>query len=238
MKENTVKQRKSNSRPATNAARRGLATKVAIAVGAGVIGLGAIFWVTQQNQPTASGQELSADQYRGTGQYVFQVGQPGPGEAAPPIRLAATNGETFDLASQRGKSVLLYFQEGIMCQPCWDQIKDVEANIEQFRAAGIETIVSVTTDPIDALKDKVANDGLKSPVLSDPDLAVTRSYDTNSYGMMGNSRNGHTFILVGPDGKIRWRADYGGAPYYTMFVPVATLIEDMRQVLQKLAASQ
>lgn len=234
-----MKRRKSKSRPATNAGRRGLATKIAIAVGGGVIVLGAIFWATQENRrPAASTQEQATSQTQGTGQYIYQVGKPGPGEMAPPIRLASTTGEMFDLASQRGKPVLLYFQEGVMCQPCWDQIKDIEANLQKFRAAGIETIVSITTDPIDAVKDKVANDGLKSPVLSDPDLAVTRSYDTNSYGMMGKSRNGHSFILVGPDGKIRWRADYGGAPNYTMYVPSATIIEDMRLGLQKLAAGQ
>ena len=30
--------------------------------------------------------------------------------------------------------------------------------------------------------------------------------------MMGDMRDGHSFVLVGPDGVIRWRADYGGSP--------------------------
>ncbi len=59
-------------------------------------------------------------------------------------------------------------------------------------------------------------------------LAVSRAYTANGYGMMGASRDGHTFILVGPDGRIRWRADYGGAPNYTMYVPVPNLIADIR----------
>lgn len=220
-------------------ARHGLATKIAIAVGAGVFILGTIFWASQEDRQTPpSTQGQSAGQTEGAGKYVYQVGEPGPGEMAPPIRLAATTGETFDLAALRGKFALLYFQEGIMCQPCWDQLKDIESNIQQFRIMGIEAVVSITTDPIDALKEKTINDRLSSPVLSDPDLAVTRSYDTNSYGMMGKSRNGHTFILVGPDGSIRWRADYGGEPNYTMYVPVADLLTDMRQGLQKVAAGQ
>jgi peroxiredoxin Q/BCP len=33
---------------------------------------------------------------------------------------------------------------------------------------------------------------------------------------------------VGPDGEIRWRADYGGSPNYTMYVPVANLVADLR----------
>jgi len=41
---------------------------------------------------------------------------------------------------------------------------------------------------------------LSTPVLSDPTLTVSVSYHANDYGMMGTSRDGHTFILVGPDG--------------------------------------
>jgi hypothetical protein len=46
--------------------------------------------------------------------------------------------------------------------------------------------------------------------------------------MMGTSRDGHSFIVVGPDGLIRWRADYGGAPDYTMYVPSQSLLADLR----------
>lgn len=56
---------------------------------------------------------------------------------------------------------------------------------------------------------------------------MSKTYDANSYGMMGDSANGHSFIVVGPDGIIRWRADYGGAPDYTMFVPVPSLLADI-----------
>jgi len=46
--------------------------------------------------------------------------------------------------------------------------------------------------------------------------------------MMGTGADGHTFILVGPDGTIRWRADYGGAPNYTMYVPPTQLLADLQ----------
>src|SRR5262245_25590544 len=45
--------------------------------------------------------------------YAFEVADPKPGSVAPPLRLAATDGSTYDLAEHRGKTVLLYFQEGI-----------------------------------------------------------------------------------------------------------------------------
>ena len=124
--------------------------------------------------------------------------------------------------------MLLYFQEGLSCQPCWDQLKDIQSNMSAFQALGINQIVSITTDPLNALQQKVSDEGLSLPVLSDQNLAVSQAYTTNSYGMMGNSRDGHTFIVVGPDGLIRWRADYGGSPNYTMYVPVSNLVADIR----------
>jgi hypothetical protein len=51
--------------------------------------------------------------------------------------------------------------------------------------------------------------------------------DANKYGMMGDMRNGHSFVLVGADGTIRWRADYGGAPDYTMFLPTDKVLADL-----------
>jgi peroxiredoxin len=132
----------------------------------------------------------------------------------------------------RGKTVLLYFQEGITCQPCWDQLKDVETHEGKFKAFGIDQVVSVTTDPLGALTQKTKNEGISTLVLSDPNLTVSKSYDANKYGMMGTSRDGHTFIVVDSDGKIKWRADYGGAPKYTMYVPVDDLLSDMRQGLK------
>lgn len=115
-----------------------------------------------------------------------------------------------------------------MCQPCWDQLTDLERNADKLKAAGIDDVVSVTTDPIDLVTRKNRDEGVTTPVLSDPDLTVSRAYETNKYGMMGDSRNGHSFILVGPDGTIRWRADYGGPPKYTMFLPTEAMLADLR----------
>lgn len=195
--------------------------KVAVFIGVALIVLGMVYVFN-----TASGSPAGGSQ---TGQYIFAVGSPGLGELAPAVRLQSTDGSTFDLAAQRGKTVLLFFQEGITCEPCWTQIKDIESHVQQFRALGIDTMVSITSDPLDALKQKVADEGLSTPILSDPNLAVSRMYHANQYGMMGDSSDGHSFIVVGPDGRIKWRADYGGAPNYTMYVPVATLIVDMRE---------
>lgn len=166
------------------------------------------------------------------GNYPYAVGSPGPGATALPLTLPSTRGGTFDLASYRGKKqVLLYFQEGLTCQPCWTQLQAIQNDLPKFHALGIGPIVSITTDPINELKQKVRDEGITIPVLADvgATFSSTSAWGTNKYQMqmMGN-RNGHTFILVGKDGRIRWRADYGGAPKYTMYVPDERLLTDLR----------
>jgi peroxiredoxin len=192
--------------------------KVAGVVGLAVVVLLAIFLVANRG----------GDGQGATGQYAFQVGDPGPGAKAPPIKLQTTDGSIFDLATPAGQTTLLYFQEGLGCQPCWDQLTDLQANLDSYKALGITRVLSITTDPLNAIGQKVTDMGITIPVASDPDLAVSRAYQANKYGMMGQSRDGHSFILVGPDGMIRWRADYGGAPDYTMYVPSSSLLADLR----------
>lgn len=227
-KEELRRERHRREEEARAAARRRTLGLRAVAVVAGaVVALGAVFVLSS----TGGGGSGSGAKSGAGGEFKFAVGDPGPGLKAPPIGLQATDGTGFDLASLQGRTVLLYFQEGIMCQPCWDQLKDIESEFSRFRALGIDEIVTITSDPLDQLSRKVADEGLKTPVLSDPDLRVSKTYDTNSYGMMGDSRNGHTFMVVDEKGRIAWRADYGGAPDFTMYLPVKNLLADMRKGL-------
>ncbi len=197
------------------ARRRKIGVRAAIAaVAAGVVaGLFVIF---------------SSASHSGKNAYPYQAGRPGKGQAAPGFTLAASTGGRISRSQYRGKNVLLFFQEGLTCQPCWNQIADLQHQAAQLRAAGISDVVSITSDPAGAITQKARDMHLTIPVLSDPGLAVSQAYHANAYGMMGSSRDGHTFILVGPDGKIRWRADYGGAPKYIMFLPTTTLLAHIK----------
>lgn len=192
---------------------------------AGVVALGVIFYVSNGGREGA-GNALA-------GRYPFVVGDPGPGEVAPPMNLPVAGGGTFELEALRNETVLLYFQEGAMCQPCWDQLRDIESQWGRFEALGVDRIVSISTDPLGVLERKGAIEGLSTPLLSDSGVRVSSTYTTNKYGMMGRGYNGHSFIVVGPDGVILWRADYGGPPQYTMYLPVADLLSDMRPGLQR-----
>jgi peroxiredoxin len=161
------------------------------------------------------------------GGFKHVEGRPGKGSMAPAFTLTSATGQQVSLSDFRGKNVLVYFQEGLMCEPCWTQITDLEKSKAELRTAGIDAVVSITTDPANQLSHKVRDEKLSTPVLSDPTTHVSRAYNANQYGMMGDTRDGHSFVLVGPKGTISWRADYGGAPDYTMFLPTQQILADL-----------
>ncbi len=165
------------------------------------------------------------------GRTAYDVGQPGVGEPPPDFGLPDANGATFRLSEQRGDDVLLYFHEGLMCAPCWQQIQDIERDIEQFTSAGVDQVVAISIDPLAAQARHAQQRNLTLPILADEDRSVSQAYDALSYGMMDGATPGHTFILVGPEGVIRWRADYGGPPEYTMYVPNVDILAEVGRIL-------
>ena len=194
-----------------------------------VAAVAGLYWVftSQSEVGPAAGSGSTGPSASGASGYRFASGEPGAGDAAPDFSLPSSEGGTLSLSDMRGETVLLYFQEGLMCQPCFDQITDLENNADALEEAGIDRVVSITSDRVEHLARKSADMGLSTPVLSDTDLKVIRAYDANSYGMMGDSHAGHSFMLVGPGGTIAWRADYGGAPDYTMFLPTDAMLADL-----------
>lgn len=204
-------------------AARTLRLRVAGVLAAALAVLGGVFLIGRGGDSSGSG---------GAGEYAFEVGSPGPGERAPDFKLTTTDGEEFDLGALRGKKVLLYFQEGIGCQPCWDQLTDIERRFDEFKALGVDEIATITTDPPDLLAQKVADEGITTPVMTDLNLTASDAYSTPDYRMAGMSEsfNGHSFILVDEKGMIEWRADYGGpSTGNTMYVPVDSLLADIER---------
>jgi peroxiredoxin len=200
--------------------RRAMLLKAGGAVVIGIVALGVIFYASHSG---AAGVEAGQ-----AGQYPFSVASPAKGALAPDFTLPSTAGGAQRLSNYRGKTVLLYFQEGIGCEGCWTQLKDIQDARGAFQRLNISVVLTITTNPLSALQQKVADEGITEPVLSDESFTVSRAYNAMAYGMMAGSADGHTFILVGPDGRIRWRADYGGPPNYTMLVPVDNLVADIK----------
>lgn len=132
---------------------------------------------------------------------------PEAGGAAPGFRLASTDGGTASLADYRGEPVLLYFNEGVGCDACFLQTAALEAD-PAF--TGVElTLLPIVMNQAGDVQSELERFGVRTPYLSDPDGSVSRAYDTLGRGHHANLP-GHTFVLVGPDGQVRWRGDYPG----------------------------
>ena len=60
-------------------------------------------------------------------------------------------------------------------------------------------------DPLAELAQDVERLGIQSPYLSDEDSRVSKAY---GIPLTHGSEPGHTFILVGKDGRVKWIKDY------------------------------
>ena len=152
------------------------------------------------------------------------------GEKAPEFTLASVNGSSFSLGSYAGRSyVLLFFNEGLTCSPCLQQMVDIDRNYSAFGGMGI-TVVSITTNSMSDMRTWAQNSGITNMmVLPDQSLQVDQEYTTLFAGSMhAGSAPGHTFILIGKDGNVLWRKDYGT---YTMYVPMNELIASVKSAL-------
>lgn len=127
--------------------------------------------------------------------------------AAPTFSLASTDGGKVSLADYSGEAVLLYFNEGVGCDACFYQTAALEAD-PAFAGADL-TLIPIVMNQAGDVQSELKRFGVRTPYLSDADGSVSRAYDTLGTGHHADLP-GHTFVLVGPDGQVRWRGDYPG----------------------------
>lgn len=106
------------------------------------------------------------------------------------------------------------------------QVVDLH-NDKNFQKLGI-ALLSLSPDPIEAWREEGAEVGIRTPVLSDGNNRVAKSYGVMRW-QMPTGEPGHTFVLVGSDGRIRWIRDYG-APENggLMYVFPNQLVKELR----------
>lgn len=95
---------------------------------------------------------------------------------------------------------------------------DLQTKRDFFSRLDVE-VVTIAIDPLSDLERVVTEYGLALPVMSDSDKSVSRTYDMLGFGMHPGVRPAHSFVLVGKDGVILWRADFGAPPREAMYVP-------------------
>ena len=169
--------------------------RIAFGIVAAVLILAGIVWY--------SGSQSGYSQGNGSAPQV--------GSQAPDFTLRSYQGRTYQLSALKGKKVVLFFTEGVMCYPaCWDQIKAFSSDA-RFRQEGI-VVLAMTVDRAQdwenaAKQDPQVTQGI--PILLDTSKKVARAYralDLPSSMHRGISP-GHTYILIDGNGVIRTMVD-------------------------------
>jgi len=132
------------------------------------------------------------------------------GKPAPDFTLGSYTGETTTLGSLKGKNVVLFFNEGLMCYPaCWDQIaafgKDTEFTVNNT------VVLTIVTDPKKDWKGAVEKmpDLAKATVLLDTNRKVSVVYKMLSLpsSMHRGQTPGHTYVVIDKEGIVRYVRD-------------------------------
>lgn len=126
------------------------------------------------------------------------------GDDAPAVALPDDNGNTQDLAQQRGRWVVLFFYPKDFTDGCTTEVCEFRDLNAEFAASGA-TVWSVSVlDAASKAKFK-AEHQLNFPLLADADHAVSEAYgvwvEKKNYGKsyMGIAR---TTFLVDPEGRV------------------------------------
>ncbi len=94
---------------------------------------------------------------------------------APAIVGTTLDGTTFDLASLRGRPVVVNFW-GPSCVPCRDEFPLLAAKLAEHAADGLAVVGVLTDDPPDPARAFVTEYGATWPTVIDPDRAIKEAY--------------------------------------------------------------
>ena len=155
---------------------------------------------------------------------------PDLGSRIPFSELNVVSGDPISSQTLRGRKTLLFFSEGVMCQACFEQIRDIEKVGAELQKRGIG-LVSITPDSSKVLREAIDQYGITTPMISDEDRDMSAAFDTLGQGMHSDTP-GHAFVLVDKTDKVVWQRDYWLAPYRTMYVQPAKLLGDLATITQ------
>lgn len=128
------------------------------------------------------------------------------GKSLPSFSLRDRNGTEYSAENLKGKNIVLFFNEGIMCYPaCWNQMVALatDARFNNTDTKAFSVVIDSRGDWQSAIQ-KMPDLG-KAAVLFDTDKYVSQEFGmlTVPSSMHYGSYPGHTFIIVDKQGVIR-----------------------------------
>src|SRR3989344_1537934 len=157
------------------------------------VGAGALLFKNQSNEPGGGSHEEEHNSLLGT--------------FMPEVDLYDKDGNVYSAESFKGKNVVLFFNEGIMCYPaCWDQIAALGTD-ERFNNDQTVAFSVVTDQPRDweRAQEKMPNlararllfdrGAVASPRLGMLDVPIS---------LHGGVMPGHTYVVLDKEGIITY----------------------------------
>lgn len=130
------------------------------------------------------------------------------GKPAPDFTLLDHSGQAYSLAALRGKNIILFFNEGLMCYPaCWNQIASLSQD-DRFKdptnnVAAFSIVTDATQDWQKAIA-KMPELG-QATVLHDVGGRVSSAFGmlTTRSSMHYGQLPGHSYVVIDKEGVIR-----------------------------------
>lgn len=129
---------------------------------------------------------------------------------APNFELRDINGKIYSLKDFRGKNIVLFFNEGVMCYPsCWQQMialtKDKRFEVENT------VVFSIIIDPVEEWRKAIQEmpELNQVIVLFDIDKSVSKSFSmlTVPSSMHPGLYPGHSYVIIDKNGVVRYILD-------------------------------
>lgn len=127
---------------------------------------------------------------------------------APGFTLADMDGESFDLASARGKWVFLHFWAS-WCGPCREEMPAIQLMSDRLADNGPVIVLVNTAENEDTIFSFLAEINMEMNSLMDADGQVTERY---------KPRGLPTTVLIDPDGKLQYQAIGGREWHKTEYI--------------------
>lgn len=131
------------------------------------------------------------------------------GKPASDFTLETYDGNQITLSSLKGKNVILFFNEGLMCYPaCWNQIAAFGKDAELGQKA---VILNITADPKNNWKEVLDKmpELAQATTLFDNNRQVSTIYGvlTLPSSMHKGQFPGHSYVIINKDGIIKFVKD-------------------------------
>ncbi len=183
-----------------------------IAIIIGVMGVVAgLFYLGLKNRPSQPATPAAVDNHgHATANVSSALLNSLVGKSVPVFSLTDRDNKTYSQDNLRGKNVILFFNEGLMCYPaCWNQIVSLSKD-ERFK--NDDTVVlSVVVDSKNDWQKAIDQmpELAQATVVFDSGASVSKTFGalTAPSSMHVGSLPGHTYVLINKEGMVKYVFD-------------------------------